>query len=156
MAANSKNANGSNWVTARHGGDGKGHMSKAGPAHTINHTGAVNPRKGPAEGSAAEEKTESASEERAEDSEHPIAEQKGSGPENGSQATVGLPHYVRTMADKLRTNHGLTHNHAVRIAAKITAVHAAGHASVDESTRQAAESAHQEMTGLMGGKKSKR
>lgn len=149
MAATSKNNNGSNFVTARHGGDGKGHMSQAGPPHTINHTGGVNPRKGSGADSEANEPNEGSRKEE-------IADQKGDGPSNGSQATNGLPHYVRTMADKLRTNHGLTHNHAVRIAAKITAVHAAGHASVDESTRQAAATAHHEMVGLMGGHKGKK
>lgn len=139
MIPGNKNKNGSSFVTARHGGDGKGNVSAAGEPKTINHTGGVNPRKGPAD-SDSDDKG---------DGKQDVAAQKADGSKNGDAGATGLPDYVSKMADKLRTNHGLTHNHAVRIAAAITKKHAGGHASVDESTRQAAEAAHGQMTGLL-------
>lgn len=147
MAANSKNKNGSDFVTARHGGDGKGKMSTnpKRPGTTgkpINHTGGVNPppdhggaKGGAKEGSPAEEKSETPQEE---------ASEQG---ENTSQDT-GVHPYIGSMAAKLQAHHGLTHNHAHRIAAAITKVHAKGHASVDSKTQSAAAEAHEHMEGL--------
>lgn len=131
MAANSKNNNGSDWVTARHGGTGKGKMSASGAPATVNHHGAVNGKKGPVEGSPEEEATESPEQEKSE--------------EGGSR----IPGYITSIADKLRTHHGLTHTHSMRIAAGITKKHADGHASVDSKTQMAAKAAHDELQGTL-------
>lgn len=86
---------------------------------------------------AAEEKGESAQQESSEQNEH------------------GVPVYISSMAAKLRAQHGLTHNHSLRIAAGITKHHAAGTAQVDDATKSAAATAHAQWTGLMTGGKGK-
>jgi hypothetical protein len=62
-----------------------------------------------------------------------------------------LPDYVNNIADHLKANHGLTHTHATRVAAGITALHAQGHAAVSEAQQKAAVEAHGHMQKLLKG-----
>lgn len=137
MAANSKNNNGSDWVTARHGGDGKGKMGSGPAPNPVNHHGAVNGKKSAGKMNDTDNDGDS----------------NESGVEESSEASKGgsstIPAYTQSIADKLRKEHGLTHTHSVRIAAGITKKHADGHASVDSKTQMAAKAAHDELQGAL-------
>lgn len=144
MAADSGNNNSSNWVTARHGGDGKGAMVKK-PA-VVNHHGAVNGQKGPRQMTAPHP----GNTQQAQDAGH-AADGDEENKQHGEEKTKSaIPDYIATIAGHLRAQHGLTHNHSVRVAAAITKKHADGHAQVDDTTKQAAATAHAEFTANMG------
>jgi hypothetical protein len=115
------NKNGSSWVTVRHGGDGHGKMVTT-PKHTQHDDG--DPEDVRDHG--ADEATEDTSKNK-------------------------LPDYVNNIADHLKANHGLTHTHATRVAAGITALHAQGHAAVSEAQQKAAVEAHGHMQKLVKG-----
>lgn len=138
MAANSKNQNGSDWVTARHGGDGKGNTGSGPAPNPVNHHGAVNAKKSASHTNDTdkEDQTDSGSDENQENEQ-----------DNGGHHSI--PAYTQSIADKLRKEHGLTHTHSVRIAAGITKKHADGHASVDSKTQMAAKVAHDELQGAL-------
>jgi hypothetical protein len=112
----SGNNNGSSWVTARHGGDGKGHAGPGGAPNPVNHTGGVNANKD------------------ADKDNDDDGQQQEDGP--------SLHPYHKAIADELRNKHGLSHNSSVRVGAGIVAAHAKGHASVDAATQSKAAEAH--------------
>lgn len=132
MIPGTKNKNGSGWVTARHGGNGKGSSGPGAAPNPVNHTGAVNAKKGPVEGSPEEEKNETPAQEKAE------------GPDKDSDDTSSpsLHPYHAAIADELRNKHGLSHNASVRVGAGIVAAHAKGHAAIDSDTQGQAAEAH--------------
>jgi len=136
MAANSKNNNGSDWVTARHGGDGKGKMGSGSAPNPVNHHGAVNAKKSAGKMNDTDNDGDNDTNESPQEEQH----------EGGGSS---IPAYTQSIADKLRKDHGLTHTHSVRIAAGITKKHADGHASVDAPTQMAAKSAHDELQGAL-------
>lgn len=140
MAANSKNNNGSDWVTARHGGDGKGKMGSGPAPNPVNHHGAVNAKK-----SAGKQNDDPDTD----SSKNESSEAGGESSDSNSGGSSTIPAYTQSIADKLRKEHGLTHTQSVRIAAGITKKHADGHASVDAPTQMAAKSAHDEMQGML-------
>jgi hypothetical protein len=154
MAANSSNNNGSNWVTARHGGDGKGTMVKK--PSVVNHHGAVNgktPDKKTGKNMTAPHPSPTKNGSDADDAEDTL--DHGSDEANEQNKDAVHP-YIAAIAGHLRDSHGLTHNHSLRIAAGITKKHALGHAQVDDATKQAAAAAHAHMEGLLARGKGKK
>lgn len=129
----SKNKNGSSWVTARHGGDGNGNAGPGGSPSPVNHHGGVNPR------------TQAPKKDDDPRGQKPDPEDQADNYSDEDSEDDGPPRlhqYHEAVAADLRDNHGLTHNHAVRVAAGIVAKHAAGHAGVDGASQQAAAQAH--------------
>src|SRR2546430_2523141 len=127
MIPGTKNKNGSSWVTARHGGDGKGHSGPGSAPNPVNHYGAVNAKKSAPEESAKEEAQETPQQEQEEEWQNPEAVQ-----------SPQLHPYHEQIANDLQQVHGLNRNKAVRVSAGIVAKHAQGHAAVDADQQQQA------------------
>lgn len=147
MIPGSKNKNGSSWVTARHGGDGKGHASPHGTPSPINHHGAVNAPKGPRKPTPTHPAYGSHAQQNQEPEEEEQQEQEWENPE--AEKTPELHPYHEEIAKNLQDNHGLNRNKAVRVAAGIVRKHAGGHAAVDAEQQRNASQAHQHFTNLM-------